>query len=256
MSSLIERLVFFGKLKEHFGVGDLRFKVFLALDFLFQPTAILQKLLRGFLIIPEIRRGGLCFDGFQFFTTRLVTTRLDGVSDGQGRAQDLIARTLDLSAGILARDFAQLPVQLVGRLAPEDDGVLVTVLEKCRLLIPCPALVLCRPTLTPPGAEIRRFEGHENSVTAVARVDNHRVVSGSRDKTLRLWDRDTGAEIRRFEGTKMLSTQWLGWTIAGWCRARGIRRCACGIWTPAQRSAASKATRTGCPQWLEWTSTG
>ncbi len=61
------RLVFFGKLKEHFRVGYLRFKMFLALDLLFQAAAILQQLLRGFLIVPEIRRGGLRLDPVQLF---------------------------------------------------------------------------------------------------------------------------------------------------------------------------------------------
>src|SRR3954451_13362586 len=83
---------------------------------------------------------------------------------GQGRAQELIGQTLDLIAGILARDPPQLPVQLLGRFAPEDDGALAMILENCPPLILHPALVLCRPTLTPPGAEIRRFQGHESRV--------------------------------------------------------------------------------------------
>ena len=31
-------------------------------------------------------------------------------------------------------------------------------------------------------------------------ADGRRALSGSRDKTLRLWDLETGAELRRFEG--------------------------------------------------------
>src|SRR5829696_4430234 len=62
MEFLERRLVFLSKLKEHFRVSDLRFKVFLAFYLLFQATAILQRLLRGFLIVPEIRRGGLRLD--------------------------------------------------------------------------------------------------------------------------------------------------------------------------------------------------
>ena len=44
--------------------------MFLALDFLFELTAYLQLLLGGFLIVPEIRRGRLCFDLIQLFATR------------------------------------------------------------------------------------------------------------------------------------------------------------------------------------------
>ena len=31
-------------------------------------------------------------------------------------------------------------------------------------------------------------------------ADGRRALSGSEDKTLRLWDLETGAELRRFEG--------------------------------------------------------
>jgi hypothetical protein len=44
------------------------FEISLALDLLFQSTAILQQLLCGFLIVPEIRRRRLRFDPAQFFT--------------------------------------------------------------------------------------------------------------------------------------------------------------------------------------------
>jgi WD40 repeat protein len=54
-----------------------------------------------------------------------------------------------------------------------------------------------------PIVELRRFEGHTDTVTCVAfSRDGRRVLSGSRDGTLRFWDAQTGAEIRRFgEGT-------------------------------------------------------
>jgi hypothetical protein len=44
--------------------------VFLALNLLFDPATILQQLLCGFLIVPEIRRRRLRFDPAQFFTAR------------------------------------------------------------------------------------------------------------------------------------------------------------------------------------------
>ena len=51
------------------------------------------------------------------------------------------------------------------------------------------------------GAELRRFEGHEDRVTSVTVLaDGRRALSGSHDRTLRLWDLETGAELRRFEG--------------------------------------------------------
>jgi WD40 repeat protein len=51
------------------------------------------------------------------------------------------------------------------------------------------ALVPRRPTFTPPGAELRRFEGHGDRVTSVTVLaDGRRALSGSRDRTLTLWD--------------------------------------------------------------------
>ncbi len=49
--------------------------------------------------------------------------------------------------------------------------------------------------------EVRLFTGHENRVWSVAVTpDGKYVVSGSDDKTVRLWDLATGKEVRRFTG--------------------------------------------------------
>jgi hypothetical protein len=42
----------------------------LSLDLLFQTTAILEQLLRGFLIVPEVGRGRLGLDSVQLFAAR------------------------------------------------------------------------------------------------------------------------------------------------------------------------------------------
>jgi WD40 repeat protein len=53
------------------------------------------------------------------------------------------------------------------------------------------------PSTTP----IRTFEDHENSVLAVAIFPNkQRMVTGSFDKTLRLWDLQTGVVLKKMEG--------------------------------------------------------
>jgi WD40 repeat protein len=47
------------------------------------------------------------------------------------------------------------------------------------------------------------LEGHKNSVVACAfSPDGRRIVSGSRDNTLRLWDAETGKELMTLEGHK------------------------------------------------------
>jgi WD40 repeat protein len=49
--------------------------------------------------------------------------------------------------------------------------------------------------------EVRRLTGHADCVTSVAVTpDGQYVVSGSGDKTVRLWDLATGKEVRRFTG--------------------------------------------------------
>ena len=50
------------------------------------------------------------------------------------------------------------------------------------------------------GEDVLSFEGHSQTISSVAfSPDDQFVLTGSFDKTARLWDRDTGAEIRRFE---------------------------------------------------------
>src|SRR5262249_48633650 len=53
---------------------------------------------------------------------------------------------------------------------------------------------------TAPGAELRRFEGHQQAIADLAVLDSRRFLSCSHDKTIRLWDTQTGMELRRFEG--------------------------------------------------------
>ena len=114
---------------------------------------------------------------------------------GASEAQKLVGRTLRLISGVCMRDERQLLPQLVGRLAGLDCIVATGFVEEARRLVPRPAIVPIRPSLTPPGeAETDRLEGHSGSVDALCQLWNGQLASGSRDSTIRLWDVATGAE--------------------------------------------------------------
>jgi WD40 repeat protein len=58
------------------------------------------------------------------------------------------------------------------------------------------------PNLTPPGGSLlRTLAGHTSSVTAVAvYAVGRRAISASWDKTLKIWDLETGQVLRTLEG--------------------------------------------------------
>jgi hypothetical protein len=119
---------------------------------------------------------------------------------GAGEAQSLIGRTLRVISGICARDSRQLPVQLVDRLARIETAGVPDFVDKARALIPRPAIVPLWPSLTPPGAETARLEGHTSAVTALCLLPDGRLSSDSEDRTIRLWDVTTGTEPTTLEG--------------------------------------------------------
>jgi WD40 repeat protein len=48
------------------------------------------------------------------------------------------------------------------------------------------------------GKELKRFEGHTDSVYTVAFAPNGRILSGGADKTIRVWDVESKKEIGKF----------------------------------------------------------
>jgi WD40 repeat protein len=120
----------------------------------------------------------------------------------QDRDLILIQQALRLSIPALLRDPSQLPGQLLGRLQGADSPAvkaLVTGAGKGpgRAWL-CPRFA----ALTPPGGPLRQIlVGHTGSIEAVAVLaDGSRALSGSSDKTLRLWDLATGETLRTLEG--------------------------------------------------------
>ena len=117
---------------------------------------------------------------------------------GQTLLHYMIHHTLQLTSGICARDKRQLLPQLHGRLMAQNPASRFCVAAR-KLVVP-PAILTCRASLTPPGAEIARLEGHGGWVNALAMLPDGRLASGSSHTTIRLWDVKTGAETAKLEG--------------------------------------------------------
>ncbi len=120
---------------------------------------------------------------------------------------DLLHGALRLSAHVLAKDTSQLASQLRGRLLGFDQveiQALVAQTGRPRAS-GCPASLLpTHPSLTPPGGSLlRTLAGHESAVTSCAVLpDGRRALSGSGDKTLKVWDLETGTCLHTLEGHK------------------------------------------------------
>jgi WD40 repeat protein len=122
----------------------------------------------------------------------------------------------------------QLLVQLADRLRRIETAGLQGFAEKARMLIPKPAIIPFQPSLTPPGAETARLEGHAAWVTSLCLLADGRLVSGSQDNTIRLWDMAMGAETACLEGQVRFGL-FAFCRTGGSPRALGTTRSGCGM---------------------------
>ena len=114
----------------------------------------------------------------------------------------LVQGAIKLSFNAIVRDKNQLAGQLLGRLLCfHEDGIqsLLSRVCECRDSI---RLLPQISSLQPPGGLlIRTLEGHKKSVYAVAVTpDGRDVISGSEDRTLKIWDLEKGEEKTTLRG--------------------------------------------------------
>jgi WD40 repeat protein len=115
---------------------------------------------------------------------------------------NLIQSVLWISADILTLDKTQLAEQLLGRLLHFNIPAIQGMAEVAKQWKAAPWLRPLTSCLTPPGRGLlRTLNGHSSSVNAVAvTADGKRAISGSIDKTLKVWDLTTGKEQFTLKG--------------------------------------------------------
>src|SRR4028118_785559 len=120
----------------------------------------------------------------------------------KAKALNLIQAALWMSADILERDKTQLAGQLLGRLLYFETPEIQAMLEVAKQWKATPWLRPLTPCLSPPRRGLlRTLEGHSNSVNAVAvTADGKRAISGSFDKTIKVWGLTTGKELFTLKG--------------------------------------------------------
>ncbi|MEG3884810.1 hypothetical protein QT971_11420, partial [Microcoleus sp. herbarium19] len=118
------------------------------------------------------------------------------ISEDKKDCLKAIQGAIRLSAHILDRDKTQLAGQLLGRLLFHDSPEIQAMLEQAKQWDSTPWLRPLTASLTPPGGSLfRTLTGHTAEVTAVAVTPDGRfIISASQDKTLKVWDLETGLE--------------------------------------------------------------
>ncbi len=114
----------------------------------------------------------------------------------------LVQGAIQLSSHTLTDDTSHLPSQLYGRLLSQKGRRIKTLLGALVSDEDSPWLRPLAPTLTPPGgALLQTLCGHEDWVIAVAVTpDGRYAISGSKDKTLKVWDLIAGKAVHTLCG--------------------------------------------------------
>ena len=126
----------------------------------------------------------------------------EGLELERNEPAGLVEGALRLSSHVLAARPEEMAGQLLGRMLDFRQPEVRKIMEDSRGSLKPLSLVPMWRRLDAPGRPlIRTFEGHQSGVSSVAMApDSRTALSGSYDKTLKLWDLKSGALLRTFEG--------------------------------------------------------
>ncbi|TQM64261.1 AAA family ATPase [Humibacillus xanthopallidus] len=130
-----------------------------------------------------------------------VARRCDPASP-QAATLAVLREALLLSMTAVTRDPAQLAGQLVGRLLTVSDPHLAELVRSLAQRSDGAWLCPLTASLTPPGGELTRIlRGTFSPVRAVAFSPDRRwAAAGTTDRSVRVWDLESGLEVVAFEG--------------------------------------------------------
>ncbi|RUT09879.1 hypothetical protein DSM106972_003740 [Dulcicalothrix desertica PCC 7102] len=125
----------------------------------------------------------------------LLRTEVE-ISEDKKYCLKLIQGALQLSASVLIQDATELVGQLTGRLLSFDTPEIQTFLQSCAATRSFYLRTLTASLTPPGGALVRTLNGHSGSVNAITvTADGKRLISGSSDNTLKVWNLETGEVI-------------------------------------------------------------
>jgi WD40 repeat protein len=161
-----------------------------------EPNALAtaERLMAGSLARRGDERGSIVLDDLHFDQLRAR------FPDHQ--SLDLIHGAVRLSLGVIEKDPWQFVSQMSGRLLPHQA---IPAIRKFMQTLAGgarqPWLRLLQPALHPPGtALVRTLEGHSHRVTCVAMTpDGQYAVSASADRALKVWDLESGRQLRTLD---------------------------------------------------------
>ncbi len=160
----------------------------------------LKKVLFNFRFIEAKCEVGMIYELLHDYDEALQALPSD---DSQRRSLELLKGGLKLSSLVVAKSPNLLAGQLIGRMDDLSDPEIKKTLETAKAWRGGPWLRPLHASLHPPGtALLLTLKGHSDWwVTTVAITpDGLRAVSGSKDDTLKVWDLETGQELKTLEG--------------------------------------------------------